>query len=216
MHQHDPRLHSHSLRVGLLANDYYRFCGMPYEQGWDLVEGAVLHDVGKICIDSDILNRPRQLNESEKRIVSMHPVIGAELLKSEDHFSRPVLNIVRHHHERLDGSGYPDGWRGRRTSKLVRIVAACDAFCAMTEDRPYEDAWPWREALDRLKSMQFQYDLKIATVLEKMLIERGTSISLRERITSPEPRSGKRASGVQRPRSAFFAPKYRHGLGPIQ
>lgn len=211
MRKHEPSLHRHSLRVGQLANDYYRFCGVEYTRGWDFVEGALLHDLGKICLPASILTKPTRLDEAEKRMIALHPVIGAELLEAQDHFSKPVINIVRRHHERLDGSGYPDGWRLKRTAKVVRVVAACDAFCAMTEERPYEEAWPWEEVVERLQSMPNQYDLAVVRSLQAMIQDRGTSIHLRGEMprTSRSGLTRRAASAVKRPKSAFYAPRPR-------
>ena len=126
-----------------------------------------------------------------------------------------MINIVRRHHERLDGSGYPYGWGKKRTAKTVRAVAICDALCAMTEQRPYEDAWPWQEALERLHSMPEQYDREIVGILNMMVRERGTNLLLNKNVLVEWP-STKRASGVRRPRSAFYAPRFRHGIRLVQ
>ena len=209
MRLHDPGLYRHSLRVGKLAADFYHFCGMDFGSGWDLIEGGLLHDLGKICLPASLLNKPKELSDAEKRMVALHPTIGAELLEAQQYSSKRVINIVRRHHERLDGSGYPDGWRRGRTAKLIRIVAVCDALCAMTEERPYEDAWPLQEALERLKSMPEQYDQEPLRLLERMFNERGTSIQISETLPATQQRSSRRSSGVLRPRSAFFAPRQR-------
>lgn len=216
MREHEPGLYRHSLRVGRLATDFYHFCGMEYTRGWNLIEGALLHDLGKICVPAAILIKPRELNEAEKRMVALHPLIGAELLEAQGYFGKPVINILRRHHERIDGSGYPDGWRKERTAKIVRVVAVCDALCAMTEQRSYEDAWPWAEALGRLKAMPEQYDGEVALILEAMTRERRTSIQLPDSMLAEMQRSSKRASGVARPRSAFYAPRARRGILCIQ
>ncbi len=189
---------------------------MEYTRGWNLIEGALLHDLGKICLPAAILTKPRQLNDAEKRMVALHSSIGAELLEAQGYFGKPVINIVRRHHERIDGSGYPDGWRKERTAKIVRVVAVCDALCAMTEQRSYEDAWPWDEALERLKAMPEQYDGEVAMILEAMIRGRRTSIQPLDSMLAEMQRSSKRASGVTRPRSAFYAPRSRRGILCVQ
>ncbi|MGI4755267.1 MAG: HD-GYP domain-containing protein [Janthinobacterium lividum] len=148
-------------------------------------------------------------------MIALHPTIGAELLAGQQYCSKRVINIVRRHHERLDGSGYPDGWRTRRTAKPVRIVAVCDALCAMTEQRPYEDAWPMQEALERLKSMPEQYDQEPLKLLERMFNERGTNLQIYETMSPLQQRSSKRSSGVLRPRSAFYAPRSRRNARTV-
>ena len=216
MRKHEPNLYRHSLRVGRLAADYYSFCGMAFGLGWSLIEGALLHDIGKTCLDAEVLSRPRALNQQERRMIALHPTIGAELLEAQGYFGKPVINIVRRHHERLDGSGYPNGWRRRRTAKSVRVVAACDALCAMTEDRPYEDAWPVADALKRLKSMPEQYDFEIVVALESMILERGTTIPLYESVSAATKDFAKKAAGVKRPRSAFYAARSLSRLDRVQ
>ena len=211
MRAHEPGLYHHSMRVGTLANDFYRFSGMEYGQGWILVEGALLHDLGKVCLPLSLLNKPKGLNDAEKRMVALHPTIGAELLKAQGYFGGPVINIVKRHHERLDGSGYPDGWRKQRTAKVVRTVAVCDALCAMTEQRPYEDAWPLTEALERLKSMPDQYDQEPVGLLD-MMIRKGATNMHKDGRPATQIDSSRKSSGVLRPRSAFYAPRSRFGI----
>ena len=216
MRKHEPGLHRHSIRVGRLAADYYSFCGMEFSRGWSLIEGALLHDLGKICLQPSVLSKPRGLSGEEKRMIALHPTIGAELLEAHGYFNKAVINIVRRHHERLDGSGYPNGWRRRKTAKTIRVVAACDALCAMTEDRPYEDPWPVHDAVKRLKSMPEQYDAEIVGTIEMMIRERGTSIPLRENISLDTKNFTKKASGVKKPRSAFYAPRSRSRIQVLQ
>ena len=101
--------------------------------------GAILHDVGKIGVPDAILLKPGPLNEAEAATMREHPDIGARLLSGVD-FLQPALSVVRHHHERWDGTGYPLGLKGKQIPVEARIVALCDAFDAMTSDRPYRPA----------------------------------------------------------------------------
>jgi putative nucleotidyltransferase with HDIG domain len=138
MRKHESGLFEHSLHVGKLVTDYTRFCGLAFETAWPMIEGGLLHDIGKTQLPSALLVKPRALNEGEQRMMILHPGFGAALLEAEDYYDDHVVAIVKSHHERLDGSGYPDGLHESRTPKAVRVVAVCDAFCAMTESRPYE------------------------------------------------------------------------------
>ena len=117
--------------------------------GWDskdldeLQYAAAMHDTGKIGIPSDILTKPGRLNTAEWEIMKTHAKIGYELLSFSDH---PILkmaaDVALHHHEKWDGTGYPDGISGEKISLSARIVAVADVFDALTSDRPYKKAWP--------------------------------------------------------------------------
>jgi HD-GYP domain-containing protein (c-di-GMP phosphodiesterase class II) len=98
--------------------------------------GTPLHDIGKIGIDDAILRKPGKLTPAEFEIMKTHTTKGAKILESVPDLA-PIIPIVRSHHERWDGGGYPDGLRGENISRLARIVAVADAFDAMTSDRPY-------------------------------------------------------------------------------
>jgi putative nucleotidyltransferase with HDIG domain len=120
--------------------------------------GALLHDIGKIGIPESLLIKTGRLNESETKSIERHTVIGENILKAFELF-RPCLNIIRHHHERFDGRGYPDGLSGANIVLSARIVALSDAFDAMTSSRPYREALPLEAALSELiKGRASQFD----------------------------------------------------------
>src|SRR5260370_1600719 len=97
---------------------------------------AILHDVGKIGVVDKVLLKEGKLDEDEKLIMRMHPILGARILQPIKAF-RQILNVVLHHHEWYDGSGYPDGLAGQNIPLHARIVSVCDAYHAMTSTRPY-------------------------------------------------------------------------------
>ena len=103
--------------------------------------GTPLHDIGKIGIDDDILRKPGRLTSGEMEIMKSHTTKGAKIVEQVADLA-PIIPIVRSHHERWDGQGYPDGLAGEEIHKLARIVAVCDAFDAMTSDRPYRKGMP--------------------------------------------------------------------------
>ena len=113
--------------------------------------GAVLHDIGKVRVPESILNKPGPLTDEEWAVMRTHPGIGEHILRPIQSL-HAILPIVRHHHERWDGTGYPDGLSGRAIPLGARIVAVCDAYRAMTEDRPYRPALSTAEARDELKA----------------------------------------------------------------
>ena len=101
-----------------------------------LQNGAVFHDIGKIGIPDAILQKPGRLTDAERLEIQQHPIIGVDILKNIDAY-RDILDLVRHHHERYDGGGYPDGTVGEQISLEVYILGAADAYDAITSDRPY-------------------------------------------------------------------------------
>jgi response regulator RpfG family c-di-GMP phosphodiesterase len=108
--------------------------------------GFLLHDVGKIGIPDTILRKPARLTDAEHVRMRMHTVLGEQMLSGIPFLQGQALRIVRSHHERWDGGGYPDGLRAEETPLPARVFAVADALDAMTSDRPYRDALPWAEA----------------------------------------------------------------------
>jgi HD-GYP domain-containing protein (c-di-GMP phosphodiesterase class II) len=117
------------------------------------MQGARLHDIGKIGIPDRILQKPEKLTENELTIIKEHPVIGAKILQPIESL-KSILSIVHYHHERMDGSGYPEGLSGSRIPLLARITAVADVFDALTSNRPY------RKAMKRAKAFQIIEDQK--------------------------------------------------------
>jgi len=117
----------------------------------DLIRSAArVHDIGKIGIPDQILNKPGRLTDEEKRIMDSHPIRGAELLARYTDFARG-MDIVRNHHERWDGEGYPDGLKGLDIPFGARVIAVADSFDAMTSDRPYRAGMPTDKAVQILR-----------------------------------------------------------------
>jgi len=144
----DDRLHGHHGRVAHATGQLARTIGMPDAQSDLIAAAGLLHDVGKIGIPDSILTKPGPLTGTERRIVQCHTTIGHALLAGSCH---PVLKaaaeIALHHHERLDGSGYPHGLRGTAIPLEARMVAIADTFDALTSERPYRAARPAEDAL---------------------------------------------------------------------
>jgi putative nucleotidyltransferase with HDIG domain len=134
--------------------------------------GAVLHDIGKVRVPESILNKPGPLSDEEWAVMKTHPEIGEHILKPIQSLHR-ILPIVRHHHERWDGTGYPDRLFGRQIPLGARIVAVCDAYRAMTEDRPYRAALSASEARAELEACAgTQFDEECVTALLRALDRR--------------------------------------------
>jgi putative two-component system response regulator len=114
-----------------------------------LYRGGLIHDIGKIGIDDAILRKPGPLDPEELVKMRAHPAIGAEIVGSLRSGS-DILPIIRHHHERFDGNGYPDGLRGEEIPLLARIVAICDAYDSLVNDRPYRRSTSSAESIEIL------------------------------------------------------------------
>jgi putative nucleotidyltransferase with HDIG domain len=132
--------------------------------------GALLHDVGKLAVPKEIINKPGGLDEREWQVIKMHTIEGQRLLDRVGGIMRDVGAIVRSSHERWDGTGYPDGLQGEAIPLEARIVSACDAFNAMTTTRPYREAMPLNEALGELeRNAGSQFDPAVVRALLRVI-----------------------------------------------
>jgi len=132
----DPYTRGHTERVTKYALVAAKRLHMSGEQLEILRYGGEVHDIGKISIPDFILGKPGKLTPAERAVIELHPVKGAEMLEPLE-FLRPALPVVKHHHERYDGTGYPDGLEKEKIPIMARILACADAFDAMTSERPY-------------------------------------------------------------------------------
>jgi putative nucleotidyltransferase with HDIG domain len=140
----------HSERVAELSVHVAEELGVPYDERRLTRYAALLHDVGKIGVPLCIINKPGPLDDDEFEAIKQHPSIGADILHDID-FLAPAIDIVRYHHERLDGRGYPHGVGDEELSDIVRIVTAVDAFDAMTSTRSYRRALAVEDAVAELR-----------------------------------------------------------------
>ena len=157
---------SHSRDVVDLVLDVCDELGVDARSRRDAEFAALLHDVGKIRIPSEIINKPGKLDAEERAVIETHTVIGEGLLKKVGGLLGDVGTIVRSCHERWDGAGYPDGLAGGSIPLVARIVCTCDAFSAMTTDRSYRAARPVDEALEELRRCAgTQFDPRVVEAL---------------------------------------------------
>ncbi|HEX5137564.1 MAG TPA: HD domain-containing phosphohydrolase [Planctomycetota bacterium] len=158
----------HSRRVAELAVRFARHLALPGRE-LDLLEtSAKLHDIGKIGVPEEILNKPGKLTDEEFDVIKAHPVIGEQIIRPLD-FLADARPIVRHHHERWDGGGYPDGLKGPQIPRPAAILSVCDAFDALTSDRPYRPGMPAEEALAILgKGAGTQWDPDLVQKFEAL------------------------------------------------
>ncbi|MRS13173.1 MAG: HD-GYP domain-containing protein [Actinobacteria bacterium] len=142
----DPYTRGHSERVAVYARRLAEAIALQRSEADLLERAALLHDVGKIGVALDTLTSPAQLSAEEVRLIRQHPIIGSELVEDVE-FLADIVPIVRHHHERYDGAGYPDGLVGDQIPQLARILAVADAYDAMTSDRAYRPGMTQVQAL---------------------------------------------------------------------
>jgi two-component system cell cycle response regulator len=150
LNERTPELHHHVNGVGQLAIDLAREFGLDSDQLDEVLRAAELHDIGKLAIPDEILDKPGPLNDGEWQFMRQHSIIGERIL-SADPALRPVARLVRTSHERWDGCGYPDGLAGTAIPLGARIIAACDAYEAMTSERCYQAARSSDDAIAELQ-----------------------------------------------------------------
>jgi putative nucleotidyltransferase with HDIG domain len=147
-----------ALRMGLSETDQrlVHLCGL-------------VHDIGKVGLPAGLLEKPGALTLEERRLMEDHAAIGERILSNVEDYAE-IARIVRHHHERVDGLGYPDGLHGDEIPILAKIIAVADAYDAMTSDRPYRDAMPSRVARLRLaQAVESQFDTSVVAAFEAIL-----------------------------------------------
>lgn len=167
----DPYTSGHSFKVTQWAIAIAERMELSPEEIANLQLVGPLHDLGKIAIPDGILNKASALNNAEQMLVAAHPMIGANLIAKIDALA-PFVPIIRHHHERYDGTGYPDKFKGEDIPLLSRILAVADGFEAMTAERPYRSAKSQEEAAEELKvGAGTQWDPKVVEVFLKVLQE---------------------------------------------
>jgi HD-GYP domain-containing protein (c-di-GMP phosphodiesterase class II) len=132
---------------------------------WKIGLGALLHDIGKLFIPISIVAKQRPLNPYETQVMKQHCELGEHVLTGRG-LDTVCLKIVRQHHERLDGSGYPDGLRGSEIADEAKIVMIADSIDAITSYRPYKKAHSIAEAMKRLEKDSGQYDVKLFPVIK--------------------------------------------------
>lgn len=158
----DPYTKGHSTSVSRYSEALARAINLPETEVERIKIGALLHDVGKIGIPENVLKKPGKLNDEEWEIMKQHPTIGAEKVLAPNEALRNLIPIVKYHHERLDGKGYPEKLKGEEIPLAARIVSVADAYHALVSDRPYRKGMPIEKACAILKEgagIQWDADL---------------------------------------------------------
>ena len=172
----DRYTRGHSVRVTRYCLQIARKLNLSRREIEILKFGALLHDIGKVGVDESILHKPSKLTDEEYKAIKRHPEMGEDVIRHIK-FLEEGLQIIRHHHERYDGKGYPDGLKGKDIPLLARIIAVADAFDAMTSDRPYRKAFSFQKTIEELKKgagTQFDPEIvKLAIAVFKEMRKQG-------------------------------------------
>lgn len=172
----DPYTAGHQRRVAQLASAIGERLGLPPDQLEGLHTGALIHDLGKINVPSDFLSRPGKLSDAAFGVIKSHPDVGAEIVEGID-FPWPVSVMIRQHHERLDGSGYPGGLRGDQIILEARILAVADVVEAISSHRPYRPSLGLDAALREIQDRSGSaYDPAVVEACMAVIRDNGNAV----------------------------------------
>jgi len=172
---HDNYSYVHSLRVATFLSLFGSNLGIKGEELTTLSTGGLLHDVGKMQIPHDVLNKPGRLSEDEFGVMKSHVTKTSHFLALTEHLPDGVIIIAEQHHEKLDGSGYPKGLKGGQLNELARMASIIDVFGALTDRRVYKDPMSPEKALDIMGDMQGHLDQHFLALFREMLLDAATT-----------------------------------------
>ncbi|GAB6052407.1 hypothetical protein JCM17960_12270 [Magnetospira thiophila] len=168
---HDNYSYVHSLRVATFLTIFGHAAGFRDDELQTLASGGLVHDIGKMSIPHEVLNKAGKLDDEEWKIMRSHVDITQEILKRSDDIPRGVRIIAEQHHEKLDGKGYPHGLAGKQLNELARMASIVDIFSALTDRRVYKDPMPAEKALDIMKSMSQEIDQTLLALFTQVLLD---------------------------------------------
>jgi putative nucleotidyltransferase with HDIG domain len=170
--RHHEGTYQHCLLVAGITTDFGLSLGLPRSDVERLNMAAMFHDIGKAKIPLSLLDKPGRLDAQERTLIETHPTVGYEVLKQNAAISPEVLDAVRHHHEYLDGSGYPDGLSDGSISDIVRILTISDIFSALIEYRSYRPTMPREQAYEIIRSMHGKLEVPLVAAFKEVALNR--------------------------------------------
>ena len=170
--RHHEGTYQHCLLVTGIAVDFGLSLGVPKLDIERLYSAAMFHDVGKAKIPLEVLDKPGRLDERERALIETHPAAGYDVLKNNAQISPEILDAVRHHHEYLDGSGYPDGLTNGRIADIVRMLTISDIFAALIENRRYKAPMSREDAYGILKAMHGKLEKPLVAAFREVALSR--------------------------------------------
>jgi putative nucleotidyltransferase with HDIG domain len=170
--RHHEGTYQHCLLVTGIAVDFGLSLGVPKKDVERLYSSAMFHDIGKATIPLAVLDKPGRLDPAERALIETHPAAGYETLKSNGTISAEILDAVRHHHEYLDGSGYPDQLCAESISDIVRVLTIADIFAALIEERRYRAPISRAEAYNILCGMKGKLEKPLVAAFKEVALSR--------------------------------------------
>lgn len=170
--RHHESTYQHCLLVTGIAVDFGLCLGVPNADIERLYSAAIFHDIGKAKIPLAVLDKPGRLDDRERALIETHPAAGYDVLKENAGASPEILDAVRHHHEYLDGSGYPDALCAASISDIVRILTISDIFAALIEHRHYKPTMPREQAYEIIRSMEGKLERPLVAAFREVALNR--------------------------------------------
>lgn len=165
----DDYTYMHSVAVCGLMVSLSRQMGLGEEQTREAGLAGLLHDVGKMMMPTPVLNKPGALTDAEFTVMRLHPERGHQMLQNGEGVSAAVLDVCLHHHEKIDGSGYPKKLKGEQISQLAKMGAVCDVYDAITSTRPYKNAWDPAGSIQRMSQWTGHFDPLVFTAFVRCI-----------------------------------------------
>jgi putative nucleotidyltransferase with HDIG domain len=170
--RHHEGTYQHCLLVTGIAVDFGLSLGLSRPDIERLYSAAMFHDIGKAKIPLAVLDKPGRLDTRERALIETHPAAGFDVLKGNPDISREILDAVRHHHEYLDGSGYPDALCAAGISDIVRILTISDIFAALVEHRHYKPTMPRQQAYEIIQGMRGKLEMPLVAAFRDVALTR--------------------------------------------